>query len=62
MKKIEEVVKNPQHYKNLRTPLQEFKRVHIDNHFVLLFSVDENKKLITLQYFDHHDNIYDWRP
>lgn len=37
MKKTEEIVENPQHYKNLRAPLQNLKRVHIDKHFVLSF-------------------------
>jgi len=58
MKKVEEILHNPQHYKNLRAPLQHLKRVHIDKHFVLVFSVDENTKIITLEDYDHHDNIY----
>ncbi len=58
MKKVEEILQNPQHYKNLRAPLQQLKRVHIDKHFVLVFSVDENSKMITLEDYDHHDNIY----
>ncbi len=58
MKKVEEILQNPQHYKNLRAPLQHLKRVHIDKHFVLIFSVDENTKIITLEDYDHHDNIY----
>ena len=39
MKKIEEIIAtdNIDHYKNLRKPLQDFKRVHIDAHFVLVF-------------------------
>lgn len=58
-KKIEEIRQNPQHYKNLRKPLQHLKRVHIDKSFVLVFSVDENKKHIIIEDYDHHDNIYD---
>jgi len=58
MKKTEEVVRNPQHYKNLRAPLQHLKEVHIDKHFVLTFSVDENIKTVTLEDFDHHDKIF----
>lgn len=58
MKKVEEILEDPQHYKNLRVPLQHWKRVHIDSGFVLAFSVDENKKMVTLEDFDHHDNIY----
>ncbi|MFH1316490.1 MAG: hypothetical protein ABII01_03165 [Candidatus Woesearchaeota archaeon] len=58
MKKIEEIVLNPQHYKNLRKPLQHWNRVHIDRSFVLAFSVDESTKTVTFEDFDHHDNIY----
>ena len=58
MKKVEEILENPNHYKNLRTPLQNWKRVHIDNNFVLAFSVDENTKTVILEDYDHHDKIY----
>lgn len=57
-KKVEEIIINPQHYKNLRKPLQHLKRVHIDKHFVLTFSVDENNKIVTLEDYEHHDKIY----
>jgi len=60
-KKIQEIRENPQHYKNLREPLQHLKRVHIDKSFVMVFSVDENKKHIIIENYDHHDNIYKWR-
>ena len=56
--KIQEIRQNPGHYKNLRRPLQHLKRVHIDKSFVLVFSVDENKKHIIIEDYDHHDNIY----
>ena len=58
MKKAGEIVLNPQHYKNLRAPLQHWKRVHIDASFVLTFSVDEQRRMVTLEDFDHHDRIY----
>ena len=57
-KKIEEIRENPQHYKNLKAPLQHLKRVHIDKSAVMTFSVDEDKKLVIIEDFDHHDNIY----
>ena len=41
LKKADEIVKDPSKYKNLRAPLNMWKRVHIDKHFVLTFSVDE---------------------
>jgi len=58
LKKVEEILENPQHYKNLRSPLNNWKRVHIDGNYVLAFSVDENTKTVTLEDFDHHDYIY----
>ncbi len=57
-KKIKEILKNPQRSKNLKAPLNNWKRVHIDSHFVLTFSIDETTKIITLEDYDHHDNIY----
>jgi len=57
-RKIEEIIKNPQHFKNLRAPLQYLKRVHVGKSFVLVFSVDEAKKIVTLENYDHHDVIY----
>ena len=45
-------------YKNLRFPMQEFKRVHIGA-FVLTFKVYKDRSLIIFDDFDHHDNIYE---
>jgi YafQ family addiction module toxin component len=56
--KIDEIRENPQHYKNLRKPLENWKRVHIEGPFVLTFSVDENTKTVTIEDYDHHDKIY----
>ena len=58
LKKAAEIALNPQHYKNLRAPLNHLKRVHIDARFVLTFSVDEERKRVILEDFDHHDRIY----
>ena len=58
IKKTKEIVISPQHYKNLRAPLQHLKEVHIDKHFILTFSVDETTKTVTLEDFDHHNKIF----
>jgi len=60
MKKIEEVVMNGDinHYKNLRKPLQEFKRVHVRSSFVLIFKYIELDNKVIFYEFDHHDKIY----
>ncbi len=59
IKKIEEIIKSSDiaHYKNLKSPLQHLKRVHI-GHFVLVFSVDESSKTIIFENYKHHDEIY----
>jgi len=62
LKKIQQVCQNPLHYKNLQHDLKEFKRVHIDSSFVLVFKVDEAAKVIRFEDLDHHDVIYmKWR-
>ena len=37
---------NPNHFKNLNFPLNEYKRVHVNKSYVILFKVDETKKLL----------------
>jgi YafQ family addiction module toxin component len=59
LSKIDEICINPHHYKNLRKPLQHLKRVHVDSSFVIVYSVDENSKTITIEDHNHHDNIYE---
>jgi YafQ family addiction module toxin component len=59
-KKIDEIVGsfNVEHYKNLKRPLQEFKRVHIDRNFVLIFKYFKSKDVVRFYDLDHHSNIY----
>jgi len=57
-KKLAEVCENPHRYKNLRAPLNAWREVHIDSHFVLAFSVDEKLKRVEVEYYDHHDKIF----
>ena len=62
-KKIKQIRLNPTHiYKFLGNPLQTFNRVHIDNHFVLVFKINHQNRVVDIYYFDHHDNVYKWRP
>ena len=56
--KVSEILENPHRYKNLRAPMNHLKRVHIDKHFVLVFSVDEENNTVTLEDYAHHDDIY----
>lgn len=56
-KKIEEIREEPYHFKPLRNPLHNFRRVHIGN-FVLVYSIDEKRKTVILERYRHHDEIY----
>ena len=59
LNKIKEIISgDPNHYKNLSHGMKQFKRVHIDSHFVLIFKVDENNKSIWFEDLQHHDIIY----
>ena len=58
IKKIQEVINsNPEHYKNLRYDLKEFKRVQI-GHFILVFKFDKSENKICFVDFVHHDKAY----
>lgn len=54
----QKIVLDPEHYKNLRYDLSNFKRAHIDKHFVLTFKIDKKNKIVRFEDYDHHDNIY----
>lgn len=60
--KIKEIIGNDSttidHYKNLKRELKEYRRVHIDKHFVLTFKVDKQRNFILFVDFDHHDKAY----
>lgn len=61
-KKIKQIVNSDpvfiDHYKNLKHDLKDFKGVHIDSSFVLIFKIDIQNNFILFVDFDHHDNIY----
>ena len=62
IKKIEEVssrnLSTIEFYKNLKHDMKEYKRVHIDKSFVLVFKVFKKEKFILFDKVEHHDNIY----
>ena len=62
MKKIDEIAERDEttidFYKNLKHGLNDYKRVHIDKSFVLLFKVSKKEKFILFDRLEHHDNIY----
>lgn len=60
MNKFEEIISSSDinHYKNLRKPLQDFKRVHIRTSFVLIFKYVASEDKLVFYEIDHHDKIY----
>ena len=61
-KKIQEIRSKPNHeYKHLRPPLQNFSRIHINSHFILIFNIDHTDEIVTIYYFGHHDDAYKWK-
>jgi YafQ family addiction module toxin component len=58
LKKMSEILENPQHYKPLQHDMKGSRRVHIDKSFVLVFEIVENENKVIFMDFDHHDNIY----
>ncbi|MCX5803848.1 MAG: type II toxin-antitoxin system RelE/ParE family toxin [Proteobacteria bacterium] len=58
LKKLKRKDPEPHHFKPLRKPLQNKRRVHIGGSFVLVYEINEEQKIVTLLDFDHHDNVY----
>lgn len=56
-KKVKEIQGNPYRFKPLKKPLQGFWRVHI-GHFVLVYSIDETNKTVTIEKYKHHKEVY----
>ena len=57
-KKLKEVVSRDDvnSYKNLKSPMNEFKRIHLTDNYILLFTV-EGKKIIFVD-IKHWDYVY----
>jgi YafQ family addiction module toxin component len=58
--KIDEILncKEINHYKNLKYGLKNLKRVHINTHFVLVFSFEKEENCVIFEDYKHHDKIY----
>jgi len=58
LKKIDQILKNPFHFKPLRGDMHGARRVHIDKSFVLIYEIEEERKKVRILDYDHHDKIY----
>ena len=56
-KKIEQIRKDPHHFKPLRYPLDGYRRAHVGS-FVIVYEIDEESKIVTIYDYEHHDYIY----
>ncbi|MFT4283142.1 MAG: type II toxin-antitoxin system RelE family toxin [Candidatus Woesearchaeota archaeon] len=45
-------------YKNLKSPLNEYKRIHLTKNYILIFKVDINNKHIVFLEIAHRDKVY----
>ena len=59
-RKVQEVINRDEKtinaYKNLRSPLNEYKRIHLTDNYILLFAV--SKKHIVFVDIRHIDDVY----
>lgn len=58
--KVEMILEDPYQFKPLRVPMENKRRVHIGKSFVLIYEIDETRKIVTLLDYDHHDNVYQY--
>lgn len=58
LNKINEIINSeyPEHYKNLRNDLKDYKRVHV-SHYVLIFRIRKDNS-IKFDDLEHHDTVY----
>jgi YafQ family addiction module toxin component len=56
-KKIEEILEDPHRFKPMHFPLAGMRRAHFGS-YVLLFSIDEQRKTAILEDYEHHDKVY----
>ena len=61
-KKFQEVINNDRksihRYKNLRSPMHEYKRIHLTDNYILLFKVDIDRNHIVFMDILHWDIAY----
>ena len=56
-KKVMEICESPYKFKPLSMPMQNLRRVHIGS-FVLTYSIDEPRKVVIIEDYAHHDDVY----
>ncbi len=58
-KKVNEILENPHQFKPLKAPMQHMFRVHVGS-FVLVYDINEERKVVTIRRYEHHDDVYNY--
>lgn len=56
-KKVQEILEDPHRFKPMHFPLAGMRGVHFES-FVLIYSIDEQRKTVVLEDYEHHDKVY----
>jgi YafQ family addiction module toxin component len=56
-RKLQEIIEDPHRFKPMHFPLAGMRRAHLGT-FVILFSIDEQRKTIILEDYEHYDRVY----
>jgi mRNA-degrading endonuclease RelE of RelBE toxin-antitoxin system len=56
-KKIEQILTDSHHFRPLWALMQHLRRVHVGI-FVLVYSIDEKNKMVTMKDYAYHDEVY----
>ena len=56
-KKVQEILEDPHRFKPMRFPLAGMRRVHFGS-FVLMYHIDEQRKTVVIEDYEHHDTVY----
>ena len=56
-RKIQEILEDPHRFKPMHFPLSGMRRVHFGS-FVLLYSIDEQRRTVVLEDYEHHNRVY----
>lgn len=58
LKKSDQILENPYHFKPLRGDMHGARRVHVGKSFVMTYEIDEKNNVVRLLDYEHHDKVY----
>lgn len=56
--KVKQILAHPHHFKPLSGDMHGSRRVHIASSFVLVYEIDEQRKVVRILDYGHHDVVY----